>query len=337
MYKRIQQELVCPICKSKFTWHIKNEDEDQIYDAEAICDDCGCSYPICSGMAFFLKPKYNDLRIWKKCDRSNYKKIDDSIKKNILEKGNEELSQEELLVKIALIENAEIEGKDEVAELYELYFYKQGMEKSLGYIYDLIKTLLNDMSGNEDDIVLDFASGRGLLAYELSKNISGHLVVSDINPLILEKCSNYIESYAYDKKAKVSYIAFDMKMNPFRDGGVDVLTTLFGLQNILHTKNLLHEIARITKKVFYTISSYCETDYAENVTLLKKYEIYDVWRREILENHLIQNGFKSGTKMLAFVDSILPPDNNSISSGFAVTKFPCVETTIEYALDKFQR
>ena len=282
MYIDLLQLLQCPLCHGGLAWSVNKKNGENIISGKAECDICNSVYRIEEGIAYFLEPKYADLRIWQRCDRVNYKKLTKSEENSILNKNITELTSEEILLKIAILENGISSYDDnQITELYEMYLLNQKMEISSQYIFTLMDELIKQIQEKRFNIILDFATGRGLLAEALARNITDSLLIfSDINPIILQRCKQYIDNTNYNKN--ISYIAFDMKKSPIANNAADIVTTLLGMQNIPHTGNLLQEIFRVCRKEYYSISSFCCDKHEENDKYLKQYGMLDVWAKEML-------------------------------------------------------
>lgn len=327
--------LQCPLCHGKLTWNVIKEKNNNVIDAEMVCDVCNNTYLINDGIAYFLNPKYADIRIWQKCDRNNYKKMSSDEESTILEKKVDDLTSEELLLRIAILEKRKADIS-KIIQLYEMYFCKQGMEKTLKIIFDLIDELVIKIKQDKPRIVLDFVSGRGLLATELAHNIKDSLLIfSDINPIILRKCRENINMAG--KQKNINYFVFDMKKSPFVDGGIECVTTLLGMQNIPGSDDLLLEIYRISQKRYYAISSLCNEKKDRNYQYLQKNKMLDVWIMKKMIDKLIDIGFAVHKPLLSHSEIVQPPTKEIVESGYAVTKFPCETCRIVYSLDQFEK
>lgn len=334
MHRDLINVLCCPQCGGDLLWKVMKEIDDDVVEGEAICSACKTVYSVNDSIAYFMESKYLDERIWKRCDRANYKKMSSYEEREILNKKMYDLTNEEVLLRIAITEKSQKSDSSEIANLYEMFFDRCGMKKTLDYIFYLMNALVLKIKEDNPRVVLDFASGRGLLASELAHNIDKSLLIfSDINPLIIKKCRENI--IIADKQNNISYFVFDMKKSPFKSGMVDCITTLFGMQNIPRTGNLLSEIYRICQKKYYAISSLCSDEKDRNYEYLRENGMLDVWIKDKMINEFYKVGFKRHTSLLSYSEIVQPPAKEIVESGYAVTKFPCETCKIEYSLDQY--
>lgn len=106
-------------------------------------------------------------------------------------------------------------------------------------------------------LVLDIASGRGLLLTELVKRLpeDAHLIAIDLSAFVL----------GYDRQKflrlapgrKVSYLACDATCLPLKDGSMDVATTFAGISNMIGcADDALRDAHRVLKPGGSLIDSY---------------------------------------------------------------------------------
>lgn len=85
----------------------------------------------------------------------------------------------------------------------------------------------------EEGILLDIASGRGMLLKELirSTNENVHIISSDLSFAVL--MNDRIKFKDVNPKVKVSYVACDATNLPFKDKSIDMICTFVGYVNML--------------------------------------------------------------------------------------------------------
>jgi SAM-dependent methyltransferase len=100
-------------------------------------------------------------------------------------------------------------------------------------------TSLSERLGDEPGLVVDLASGRGVLLERLQRSVRGVLVATDISPRVLRRA----------RRRGIEAIACDVRKLPFADGSVDCLTTFLGLNNVQHAGELLAELRRVARRM----------------------------------------------------------------------------------------
>jgi uncharacterized protein YbaR (Trm112 family) len=64
MHKQFVEMLVCPLCHKELEWHIKEESEDRIINANIICPSCQEEYEIKDEIAVFLTNVLSRNDLW---------------------------------------------------------------------------------------------------------------------------------------------------------------------------------------------------------------------------------------------------------------------------------
>ena len=303
----------------------KEKNSNKIIAGYAKCVECGETYPINNGIAVFLPNKWQNIKIWERSERVAVQKKGTGEKKNIL--VGENIDKPSEILKRIRIRNSQGEMRNE--DLYKRYMEVIGMPDTLSKLCYLAQKCANEI--DDMDYVLDFASGKCLLAEVLNEISNCRTIVSDINPIIVMQAQQ--EFKRSDNYDKLSFMAFDMKKSPFRNKSIHTVTTLLGLQNIIPSKGIVDEIDRISD-VFFTISAYLTEKLPENMTVLNKFHIADVWIEHNFAKETDRLGWKC-ERICSFMDLAKGISREEIETRFAVAKFPVKDEMVKYALMKY--
>jgi len=93
--------------------------------------------------------------------------------------------------------------------------------------------------GNERGLVVDLASGRGMLLERLRRTVRGRLVATDVSPRVLRRA----------RRNGIEAIACDVRRLPFADASVDCATTFLGVNNVQQPGELLAELRRVARRL----------------------------------------------------------------------------------------
>ena len=107
------------------------------------------------------------------------------------------------------------------------------------------------------NVVLDIASGRGLLLTELVKNLTDdvHIISIDLSAFVLKYDHHKFKQITPNKK--ISYLACDATNLPLKDNVIDAATTYCGFSNMLGVaEQALQEAHRVVKPAGVLVDSY---------------------------------------------------------------------------------
>ena len=121
----------------------------------------------------------------------------------------------------------------------------------------VLGAIVGAISNYNCNIVLDIASGRGLLLTELIKNLSDdvHIISIDLSAFVLKYDHHKFKRIAPTKK--INYLACDATNLPLKDSVVDAAATYCGFSNMLGvTEQALQEVHRVIRPTGILVDSY---------------------------------------------------------------------------------
>lgn len=121
---------------------------------------------------------------------------------------------------------------------------------------DTIKDIIDYLNLTKPEVVIDIATGRGMLLNELVKDIRQefHLVCIDLSYVVLEADRRKIQKY--NPRIKVNFVSCDATNLPFLDDSYDLALSFMGISNMIDLiPKALKEIHRVLKKNHYLINS----------------------------------------------------------------------------------
>lgn len=283
MDKKLIKQVICPMCRSELEWEIKREFDGKVIDGCAKCANCNEIYPIRDEVGIFLPAKFQNMKIWERSERVIVQK-----KEKVFNNKINQISIQKPSELLDMIRMRNTVGKVRNEDLYQQYMETIGMPDTVHKLVYLAQKCAEE--AESIDYILDFASGRCLLAAALRNSKSCHIIISDINPLIVSQAKQEFEKSG--NCTNLSFMVFDIKKSPFKDKSIHTVTTLLGLQNIIPSNGVLEEINRIAD-VFLNISAFLTEELAENMEVLKKFHITDVWTKDKLATITEQLNWKS--------------------------------------------
>ncbi len=319
---RMTKFIICPTCRNELWWEIKEKNNNRIINGYAKCMECREIYPIKNGIAIFLPIKWQNMKIWRRSERVAVQKMEMGEEHETLK--NENIRQPSEILNMIRYRNRQGIIRNEA--LYHQYMESIGMPDTVSKLCYLARRCAKEV--NDVDYILDFASGKCLLVNELSKLKNCHVIVNDINPIVVMQAQQNFEKFEH-----MSFMAFDMKRSPFRNKSIHTVTTMLGLQNIIPCNGIIEEINRIAD-VFINISAYLSEGLLENIEILNKYHMRNVWIKEQFDIIVEQFSWKS-QEICSIMDLAKGISREEIETRFAVMKFPVKEEVVKYALTKY--
>jgi len=145
---------------------------------------------------------------------------------------------------------------------------------------ELVLGTIADAAANHNcKIILDIASGRGLLLTELAKRLSDdvHIISIDLSAFVLKY--DYQKFKRISPNKKISYLACDATNLPLKDNIIDAATTYGGFSNMLGCAGeALQDSHRVIKPGGILVDSY--------VVIEKKSQGYEILRKVCAEQNI---------------------------------------------------
>ncbi len=250
MLLSIKDILQCPVCHGKLLWSNEEVRNNKfIVNSDIICSQCQNKYFFKDEIGYFLTDlERNDL--WGQ-DESNLMKYlheHKDIETNLMNSEINDLTPADLFFRSFVHEEREeFEIADELSDKAQKQLYTKEF-------YDCFQNKIKNVSDLDLDnkLVLDIASGKGYLVFELLKHHKGiHVIMTDFSPTIMQL--NHKKLLHYNLLDRVSLLVFDARKTPFKSNSIDIMTSNVGLNNIQKPQGLLLELKRILQKDFYSI------------------------------------------------------------------------------------
>lgn len=143
----------------------------------------------------------------------------------------------------------------------------------------VLGAIVGAVTNHTPNIVLDIASGRGLMLTELTKNLSDdvHIISVDLSGFVLKYDYNKFKRIAPNKK--ISYLACNATNLPLKDCVADAATTYCGFSNMLGcAKEALKETQRVIKHDGILVDSF--------VVIEKESKGYKTLHQVCIEQHI---------------------------------------------------
>jgi len=163
---------------------------------------------------------------------------------------------------------------------------------------------------------------------QLLQTTAALIIVTDFSSRVLRRDRQRLkETDWYDR---VSFLAFDARQMPFKDGAVKWMTTNLGLPNIQNPARLFEEVRRVISGKFLAISQFFpENDGNEEAILAVKLE-------EQLYRKLAFSKMKEAGLQVQIASRCQgrakPTPPGKILEGAVVDGLPKVETEIEWCV-----
>lgn len=267
MQKYLIELLECPLCHGNLNWKIIELNDDRIEEAEIICNSCDASYIVHEDIGVFLTPDLMRNDLWKQNDSelTKFLRSNPDIEQELMNTPLNKLAPTDQFFRaIILEENGFFIEAKEIERLANSGIYSNQYQfcwqKQIDYI---LAQLLNN-----NDPILDIASGRGYLVEKMASKLNCPVIGSDFSVTVLQRNLQYLKSAGlYDH---VSLLAIDARRTPFKNGVIGNITTNLGLPNIEHPGNLLQELHRIVSGKFLAITHFFPEDDEINAKIIKK-------------------------------------------------------------------
>lgn len=328
MREELIEMLACPVCQGPLGWEILSESGGQIETAEARCESCKAVYPVREGIGGFLTPDLARHDLWDEVESrlSEYLRAHPQVERQLLESPLEELAPADRFLRAMLLEErgsyAEAKAAAESA--------KPGLytPEGLACHQSQIEYLLEVLEPSEE-MVIDLASGQGQLIEAMARSLQAPLMATDFSPRVLRRDRKWFEFLGFGEQ--VSYLAFDARRMPFREGVVRTMTTNLGLSNIERPGELVQELRRVLSGTFLAICHFFPEDDDVNGAMIREWGLEPfLYRRSALEC-FAEAGFRVE---LANVRTAIarPTPKSELIEGAGIDALPAAETELEWCV-----
>lgn len=211
--------LVCPACRSPLS--------------SLECDSCGRTFRSEDGIPLLiLDDSVADL--WEQAESGLSRALRESpeLERALLAGPAAELAPADAFLRALVLEERG-DGSEIDAAFVRLY-----PAEALACMTAQIDVLCERLK-EERGLVVDLASGRGLLLERLQRVVAGQLVATDISRRVLRRA----------RRRGLDAVACDVRRLPFADGSVDCVTTFLGLNNVEQPGELLAELRRVARRM----------------------------------------------------------------------------------------
>ncbi|MFX1411673.1 MAG: class I SAM-dependent methyltransferase [Promethearchaeota archaeon] len=137
-----------------------------------------------------------------------------------------------------------------------------------------IEDTIDYLNLNKPEVVIDIATGRGMLLNELAKELKYefHLVCIDLSYLVLRADKEKVQKY--NPKIKVSFVSCDATHLPFIDNSYDLALSFMGISN-------MRELTFKALKETYRVLKYSHNFLNSSIVIKENSEGYEVLKKLI--------------------------------------------------------
>jgi uncharacterized protein YbaR (Trm112 family) len=244
--------LRCCACGGELRWRVE-ERGLEIESADARCVACGAAYQVRDGIGAFLAPELQREDLWAQTDSHLVvlAREQPELRTRLVESALAELNPADRMLRALLLESeGDYAGAAEAESQAILGMYTPDYDRcrlsQLRFVVDQLR--------QATDPVIDLASGRGTLAFELARELDVPVVMTDFSPGVLRHDRERLRTEGLEDR--VSLLALDARRTPFRAGAVRHLTTYLGLPNIGEAATVLRELRRIVSGRLLAVSHF---------------------------------------------------------------------------------
>ena len=326
MKSDLVEMLECPVCHHQLDWQVETEIGDQIEQAEAHCSGCGATYPVIDGIGVFLTPDLPRKDLWAQVESqlSLHLKSHPEQEKELMEGPAQDLSPTDQQFRAMLLDERGEYGEARRVEALaheNLYTteYKNGWESQIAYTVDSLSAL--------DGPIVDLASGRCYLLERITSELGRPVVATDFSPNVLRRDQACFQFLKLDHL--VTFLAFDARRTPFKNGAIKIMTTNLGLVNIEGPGDLVDELKRIVSGTLLAISHFLPITDDQNGAVIKEAGIEAFMYKESTRQHFASAGWSLKMEN-ACTARALPTPVSAIFEGARADGLPVAPTELEW-------
>ena len=320
--------LECPACHGALNWRIEERRGDQIESGTALCLACGATYPIREGIGLFLVSETHDVDLWEEAATglgrllAEHPDVDAQLTGGPLDAL---APADQVFRALALEERGDYAGAEAAFRAARPRLYTPDY---LACYAAVREHLVARLAGTSESVV-DLASGRGDLAFELLPALGGPLVLTDLSPRVLRHDRRRLDARGAGER--VSLLAFDALRTPCNTGALPIVTTNFGVGSVRDGSRLLAELRRIVSGSLYAITYFNPEDDGASRSALEAAGLDTLaFRRSTLERFA-----KAGWQVT--LESVRtghaePTPRGVLIEGAAIDNLPMAPTELEWCV-----
>ena len=326
MKKYVAEMLECPVCHHPLDWQITSESQDHIEQAQAHCSGCEVVYPVKDGIGIFLTPDLPRNDMWEQVDSQVVLYLQDhpDIEKQLMDGPAEKLAPTDQQFRaMVLDERGDFAEGKKTEELAQKSLYTNEYLAGSNSQFEYVLESLGAFSGP----IVDLASGRCYLVEKIASQLRRPVIATDFSPSVLRRDRKYFQFLELD--GLVSFLAFDARKTPFKNGTIEVMTTNVGLMNIEEPGNLLHELKRIISGTLLAVSHFFPQDDDANRKVIEDAGIDAFVYKASALKHFSSTGWNVKIEN-SFMARSLPTPPSIIFEGARADGMPVAPTELEW-------
>jgi uncharacterized protein YbaR (Trm112 family) len=288
MKEILVEVLRCPVCRGGLEWSVESRCGDRILEADAVCDGCGNASGVTDGIGVFLPAPMDGEDLWQQSETGlqRYFRENPGAERELLCCPPEDLGATDLFLRSMVLEmRGDGLGAAEAREMAAPKMYTEGYLACLESQMDFV---LRRVEGAGS--VVDLASGRGALVERLVLAGVGHVVATDLSPLVLRRSRAELRRRGLAET--VSFLALDARATPFADGGVETMTSNLGLANVTEPRSLLEELRRAVSGRLLAISHFYPPESGPNLDAIRDAGMESMLLRARFEQQMRRAGWE---------------------------------------------
>ncbi len=328
MREELIEVLACPACHGPLSWKIISESGGRIETAEARCGSCELVYPVREGIGGFLTPDLARNDLWDEVESrlSQYLRDHPEIERKMLESPLEDLAAADRFLRAMVLEErgSYAEAKAAADSARPGLYTPEYLACHQSQIEHLLEVL-----GPSEGMIIDLASGQGQLIEAMARTLNVPLAATDFSPRVLRRDRRWFEFFRLAER--ISFLAFDARRMPFRDGAVRTMTTNLGLANIEQPGDLLQELRRVLSGTFLAVCHFFPEDDDVNGAMIREWGLEPFLYRQTTLERFAEAGFQVELKNVQ--KSIARPTPTSeLIEGAGIDALPAAETVLEWCV-----
>jgi hypothetical protein len=283
-------------------------------------------YPVRDGIGIFLTPDLSRNDTWEQVDSQVvlYLRDHPDIEKQLMEGPAEMLSPTDQQFRaMVLDERWQFAEGRKTEELANTNLYTSEYLTAWNSQFEYALENLNAFNGP----IVDLASGRCYLVEKIVNQLRRPVIATDFSPSVLRRGRKYFQFLELDDY--LSFLAFDARKTPFKEGAIEVMTTNVGLANIENPGDLLSELKRIISGTLLAISHFYPEDDDANRKAIKDIGLEAFTFKESALQHFTASGLSVKVEN-SYMARALPTPPSVIFEGARADGLPVAPTDLEW-------